>query len=71
MPNAGLSQRLEGRFVYAASAEYFEAVTPRLLDAGATDRRRLLWDDAGAHRGDADGARRGRLRPGDRGRPGQ
>ena len=35
MPNAGLSQRLEGRFVYAASAEYFEAVTPRLLSAGA------------------------------------
>jgi len=35
MPNAGLSQRLEGRFIYAASAEYFEAVTPRLLEAGA------------------------------------
>jgi methionine synthase I (cobalamin-dependent)/5,10-methylenetetrahydrofolate reductase len=35
MPNAGLSQRLEGRFVYAASAEYFSAVTPRLLAAGA------------------------------------
>lgn len=35
MPNAGLSQRLEGRFVYAASAAYFGTVTPRLLDAGA------------------------------------
>ena len=36
MPNAGLSQRLEGRFVYAASADYFGTVTPRLLAAGAT-----------------------------------
>ncbi len=35
MPNAGLSQRLEGRFVYAASPEYFGAVTPRMLAAGA------------------------------------
>ena len=35
MPNAGLSQRLEGRFIYAASAEYFGTVTPRLLAAGA------------------------------------
>ncbi len=35
MPNAGLSQRLEGRFIYAASAEYFGTVTPRLLEAGA------------------------------------
>jgi homocysteine S-methyltransferase len=35
MPNAGLSQRLEGRFVYAASPEYFATVTPRLLEAGA------------------------------------
>ena len=35
MPNAGLSQRLEGRFVYAAGAEYFGTVTPRLLAAGA------------------------------------
>jgi homocysteine S-methyltransferase len=35
MPNAGLSQRLEGRFVFAAGAEYFGAVTPRLLAAGA------------------------------------
>jgi 5,10-methylenetetrahydrofolate reductase len=35
MPNAGLSQRLEGRFIYAASDEYFAAVTPRLLAAGA------------------------------------
>ena len=35
MPNAGLPQRLEGRFVYAASPEYFATVTPRLLAAGA------------------------------------
>jgi homocysteine S-methyltransferase len=35
MPNAGLSQRLEGRFIYAAGAEYFGAVTPRMLAAGA------------------------------------
>ena len=35
MPNAGLSQRLEGRFVYAAGAEYFGTVTPRFLAAGA------------------------------------
>jgi homocysteine S-methyltransferase len=35
MPNAGLSQRLEGRFVYAASPDYFGTVTPRMLEAGA------------------------------------
>ena len=35
MPNAGLPQRLEGRFVYAAGADYFADVTPRMLDAGA------------------------------------
>jgi methionine synthase / methylenetetrahydrofolate reductase(NADPH) len=35
MPNAGLSQRLEGRFVFAATPEYFGAVTPRMLAAGA------------------------------------
>ena len=35
MPNAGLSQRLEGRFVFAASPEYFGTVTTRMLDAGA------------------------------------
>ena len=35
MPNAGLSQRVEGRFVYAASPAYFATMTPRLLDAGA------------------------------------
>src|SRR6185312_14035312 len=35
MPNAGLPQRMEGRFIYAASAEYFGTVTPRLLAAGA------------------------------------
>ena len=35
MPNAGLSQRLEGRFVFAASPEYFGTVTAGMLDAGA------------------------------------
>jgi homocysteine S-methyltransferase len=35
MPNAGLPQRLEGRFVYAAAADYFARVTPRMLAAGA------------------------------------
>ncbi len=36
MPNAGLPQRLEGRFVYAAEPAYFGSIVPRLLDAGAT-----------------------------------
>ena len=35
MPNAGLPQRLEGRFVYAAGADYFASVTPRMLAVGA------------------------------------
>jgi homocysteine S-methyltransferase len=35
MPNAGLPQRLDGRFVYAASPAYFGTVTSRLLAAGA------------------------------------
>jgi methionine synthase / methylenetetrahydrofolate reductase(NADPH) len=35
MPNAGLPQRLEGRFVYAAGADYFARVTPRMVEAGA------------------------------------
>ena len=35
MPNAGLPQRLEGRFVYAAGADYFAQVTPRMVEAGA------------------------------------
>ena len=35
MPNAGLPQRLEGRFVYAAEPPYFGSIVPRLLDAGA------------------------------------
>ncbi len=35
MPNAGLPQRLEGRFVYAAEPAYFGSIVPRLLDAGA------------------------------------
>ena len=35
MPNAGLPQRLEGRFVYAAGADYFAAMTPAMLASGA------------------------------------
>jgi homocysteine S-methyltransferase len=35
MPNAGLPQRLEGQFVYAAEPPYFGSMVPRLLDAGA------------------------------------
>ncbi|MER3418412.1 MAG: hypothetical protein C4343_04775, partial [Chloroflexota bacterium] len=32
---AGLPQRIDGRFVYAAGPDYFAAIVPRLLDAGA------------------------------------
>ena len=35
MPNAGLPQRLEGQFVYAAGPEYFGSIVPRLLELGA------------------------------------
>ena len=35
MPNAGLPQRLEGQFVYAAGPEYFGSIVPRLLESGA------------------------------------
>ena len=35
MPNAGLPQRLEGRFVYAAEPAYFGSMVPRVLDEGA------------------------------------
>ena len=35
MPNAGLPQRLEGRFVYAAEPAYFGSIVPRVLDEGA------------------------------------
>ena len=35
MPNAGLPQRLEGRFVYSAGAEYFGQVTQQMVDVGA------------------------------------
>ncbi|HMA47207.1 MAG TPA: homocysteine S-methyltransferase family protein, partial [Frankiaceae bacterium] len=36
MPNAGLPQRIEGQFVYAASPEYLARMVPRVLAAGAT-----------------------------------
>ena len=35
VPNAGLPQRLEGQFIYAAGAAYFGQAVPRFLDAGA------------------------------------
>jgi len=34
MPNAGLPQRIEGQFVYAASPEYLARMVPRFLAAG-------------------------------------
>jgi homocysteine S-methyltransferase len=36
MPNAGLPQRIEGRFVYSAGPDYFGEIVPRMLAAGAT-----------------------------------
>ena len=35
VPNAGLPQRIEGNFVYSAGPEYFGAMVPRMLAAGA------------------------------------
>jgi len=35
LPNAGLPQRIEGQFVYAASPTYLGGIVPRFLDAGA------------------------------------
>jgi homocysteine S-methyltransferase len=35
LPNAGLPQRIEGQFVYAASPAYLGEIVPRFLDAGA------------------------------------
>jgi homocysteine S-methyltransferase len=35
MPNAGLPQRIEGQFVYAAPPAYFAEMVPRMLSAGA------------------------------------
>jgi homocysteine S-methyltransferase len=35
MPNAGLPQRIEGQFVYAASPDYFGGIVPRLVASGA------------------------------------
>jgi methionine synthase I (cobalamin-dependent)/5,10-methylenetetrahydrofolate reductase len=35
MPNAGFSQRVEGRFVYAADPSYFSEMAPRFVAAGA------------------------------------
>jgi 5,10-methylenetetrahydrofolate reductase len=36
MPNAGLPQRIEGQFVYAASPAYLARMVPRFLAAGGT-----------------------------------
>jgi len=35
LPNAGLPQRIEGQFVYAAGPDYMAEVTPRFVAAGA------------------------------------
>ena len=35
MPNAGLPQRIEGQFVYAAGPDYIAAMVPRFVAAGA------------------------------------
>ena len=35
IPNAGLPQRIEGQFVYAAAPDYLAAMTPQFIDAGA------------------------------------
>ena len=35
LPNAGLPQRIEGQFVYAASPEYMAGIVPRFIAAGA------------------------------------
>jgi homocysteine S-methyltransferase len=35
VPNAGLPQRIEGRFEYAAGPEYFGEMTPQMVAAGA------------------------------------
>ncbi|MEO6349183.1 MAG: bifunctional homocysteine S-methyltransferase/methylenetetrahydrofolate reductase [Candidatus Limnocylindrales bacterium] len=35
VPNAGLPQRVEGQFIYAAGPAYFAEAVPRFLDAGA------------------------------------
>ena len=35
LPNAGLPQRIEGQFVYAAPPDYFGQMVPRFLAAGA------------------------------------
>jgi methionine synthase / methylenetetrahydrofolate reductase (NADH) len=35
IPNAGLPQRIEGQFVYAASPEYLAAMTARFVETGA------------------------------------
>jgi len=36
MPNAGLPQRMEGQFIYAAGPEYFGSNVARMLSAGAS-----------------------------------
>ena len=36
LPNAGLPQRVEGQFVYAAGPDYFAGMTTRFVEAGAS-----------------------------------
>ena len=53
LPNAGLPQRIEGQFVYAAGPDYLGRMVERHARRWRGGRRRLLRDDAGAHRRDA------------------
>ncbi len=70
LPNAGLPQRIEGQFVYAAGPEYFGHMVEDMLARRCRDRRRLLRHDARAHRRDAHRDRRARRLAGHGARPG-
>ena len=58
IPNAGLPQRIEGQFVYAAAPDYLAAMTARVRRCRGGHRRRLLRHDPGPHPGDARRSRR-------------
>jgi methionine synthase / methylenetetrahydrofolate reductase(NADPH) len=57
MPNAGFPQRVEGRFYYPSSPEYFCAPDRYISGSGCAHRRRLLRHDAHAYPRHAVGAR--------------
>ena len=58
VPNAGLPQRIEGQFVYAAAPAYFGDEVPPLPGCRRAHHRRLLRHDARAHPPHAPRARR-------------